>query len=50
MSGGFGSDSYNNNNHSGTSFGSGDDEGVSKKARNEQYFAQLGSANESRPE
>ncbi|KAL7318146.1 ADP-ribosylation factor GTPase-activating protein gcs1, variant 2 [Mucor circinelloides] len=50
MSGGFGSDSYNNNNHSGTSFGSGDDEGASKKARNEQYFAQLGSANESRPE
>ncbi|KAF1805340.1 hypothetical protein V8B55DRAFT_1492330 [Mucor lusitanicus] len=51
MSGGFGSDSYNNNNHSGTSFGShGDDEGVSKKVRNEQYFAQLGNANESRPE
>ena len=50
MSGGFGSDSYNSNNNSGNSFGNDDDEGVSKKVRNEQYFAQLGNANEIRPE
>jgi hypothetical protein len=50
VSGGFGSDSYNSNNNSGNSFGSGEDEGASKKVRNEQYFAQLGNANETRPE
>lgn len=50
VSGGFGSDSYNSNNNSGNSFGNGEDEGASKKVRNEQYFAQLGNANETRPD
>ncbi|KAI8076702.1 uncharacterized protein B0P05DRAFT_545533 [Gilbertella persicaria] len=45
MSGGFGSDSYNSNNNSSNSLNH-----DNQKARNEQYFAQLGNANESRPE
>ncbi|KAI8638658.1 hypothetical protein BD408DRAFT_422755 [Parasitella parasitica] len=55
MSGGYGSDSYNNNNNNNSSsnensFGRVDDDAASRKLRNEQYFAQLGNANESRPE
>ncbi|OBZ85184.1 ADP-ribosylation factor GTPase-activating protein GCS1 [Choanephora cucurbitarum] len=46
FSGGFGSDSYNNNSNSSNSLNHQD----TQKARNEQYFAKLGDANESRPE
>ncbi|KAI7894444.1 uncharacterized protein EV154DRAFT_498755 [Mucor mucedo] len=45
LSGGFGSDSYQSNNNSANSFRA---EELSTKARNEQYFSQLGNANESR--